>query len=85
MQLMAQLYGAEAGNLAVTMLAIGGVYIGGGIGMKMLPLLKTGAFFERFWQRGPVNLRALLKVTPIHLIQFDGSGLYGAANYASRL
>ena len=85
MDLLATLYGAEAGNLAVTLLAIGGVYIGGGIGTKMLPMLQQPAFFERFWQRGPDNLRLLLKATPIHLINFDGSGLYGAANYASRL
>ncbi|MBV8779834.1 MAG: glucokinase [Phycisphaerae bacterium] len=85
LNMMAELYGAEAGNLAVTLLATGGVYIGGGIGIKILPLLKQSVFFERFWQRGPNNLRALLKAMPIFLINFDGSGLYGAANFASRL
>src|SRR5262249_32638570 len=38
------IYGAEAGNLALKCLALGGVFVGGGIGPKLLPALKSGAF-----------------------------------------
>jgi glucokinase len=83
--LFADCYAAEAGNLALRFLAVGGVYIGGGIGMKMLDYLKRPAFLQRFCDRGPDKLRDMLKQIPIHVINFDLGALFGAANVASRL
>jgi glucokinase len=85
LELFADCYAAEAGNLALRFLAVGGIYIGGGIGMKMLDYLRRPAFLERFSDRGPAKLREMLKQIPIHLINFDSGALYGAANFASRL
>jgi len=85
LELFADCYAAEAGNLALRFLATGGLYIGGGIGMKMLQYLRGAAFLERFCDRGPAKLRDMLKQVPIHLINFDLGALYGAANFASRL
>jgi glucokinase len=85
LELFADCYAAEAGNLALRFLAVDGVYIGGGIGMKMLDYLNRPAFFQRFCDRGPAKLRDMLKKIPIHLIIFDQGALYGAANFASRL
>lgn len=78
-------YGAESANLALKMLAIGGLYIGGGIAPQMIDKLKSPTFLESFFATGPENIRAVLRRIPIRLINFDLNGLYGAANYASKL
>jgi len=85
LELFADCYAAEAGNLALRFLATGGLYIGGGIGTKMLDFLRKPAFIERFADRGPGKLREMLKQVPVYLINFDLGALYGAANFASRL
>jgi glucokinase len=51
-KLFVELYGAEAGNLALKSLAIGGVYIGGGIAPKILPAMQTGGFLRTFSAKG---------------------------------
>jgi len=85
LDLFADCYAAEAGNLALRFLANNGLYIGGGIAMKMLDYLRKPAFLTRFADRGPAKLRDMLKEIPIHVINFDLGALYGAANFASRL
>ena len=52
--MFASLYGAEAGNLALKCLAVGGVYVGGGIAPKILPVLKEGTLHGGFYKQGPV-------------------------------
>ncbi len=47
-RLFVELYGAEAGNLALKSLATGGVFIGGGIGAKIVPAMLDGTFIRRF-------------------------------------
>ena len=74
-------YGAEAGNLALKMLATGGVYLGGGIAPKILEKLKDARFLNAFFEKGPEKLSVLLKGIPVHIINFELCGLYGAANY----
>ena len=51
-RLFVELYGAEAGNLALKSLALGGVFVGGGIAPKILPALQTGLFFQALTAKG---------------------------------
>ena len=54
LQLFVSIYGAEAGNMALKTLAMGGVYIGGGIAPKILPALQNGTFMKSFLAKGPL-------------------------------
>lgn len=81
--LFCSLYGAEAGNLALKGLATGGVFIGGGIAPKLLPILRESAFMQNFVDKG--RFRGLLSGIPIVVAQNDKAPLIGAANYASRI
>jgi glucokinase len=73
-------YGAEAGNLALKVLATGGVYIGGGIGPKILKKLEDGTFMKAFTDKG--RLSDLLVQTPVRVILESRAALMGAAAYA---
>jgi glucokinase len=75
------LYGAEAGNLALTMLATGGVFVGGGIAPKILPKLRGPLFLEAFLSKG--RLRPLLEQIPVRVILNDDTALLGAARCAA--
>ena len=75
------LYGAEAGNLALKVLATGGVYIGGGIAPKILPKIQEGEFLEAFTSKGRHS--PLLKSMPLSVVLNDKIALYGAAHYAA--
>jgi glucokinase len=76
-------YGAEAGNLALKLLAVGGVYIGGGIAPKILPKLREPAFLEAFVAKG--RMRPVLEAIPILVILNEDTALLGAARYAAGL
>ena len=80
MQLFAAAYGAETGNIALKVLATGGMYLGGGIAPKILKTLQTGAFLEAFADKG--RLRPLLEAIPVRVILDDTCALLGAAAYA---
>jgi glucokinase len=73
-------YGAEAGNLALKLLATGGVFISGGIAIKILPKLHSPEFLQAFYIKGP--MKALLEAIPITVITNESVGLFGAARYA---
>ena len=73
-------YGAEAGNLALKMMATRGVWVGGGIAPKILPRLKRPGFLERFHDKG--RFRALLEAVPVRIILNDQTALRGAAWHA---
>jgi glucokinase len=79
------LYGAESANLALKVLATGGVYIGGGIAPHIVDKLASSTFLDAFFATGPENIRAVLRKVPINIVNFELNGLYGAANHASRL
>jgi glucokinase len=76
-----RLYGSEAGNLALKMFALGGVYIGGGIAPKMLEKMQSEIFLESFFHKG--RMRPLLESIPIYVILNDKTALQGAAWFAA--
>jgi glucokinase len=73
-------YGAEAGNLALKVLSIGGLYIGGGIAPRILEKLKDGTFMKAFTDKG--RLSQLLVNMPVRVILESRAALLGAAAYA---
>ncbi len=73
-------YGAEAGNLALKLLSVGGVYIGGGIAPRILEKLKDGTFMKAFTDKG--RLSQLLINMPVRIILESRAALLGAATYA---
>jgi glucokinase len=74
------IYGAEAGNLALRMMAVGGVFVSGGIAGKLLPKMQGPAFMEAFVEKG--RMKSLLQTVPVKLIINEHIGLVGAARYA---
>jgi glucokinase len=77
---MVSIYGAEAGNLALKVLSVGGMYVGGGIAPKILEKLKDGTFLRAFQDKG--RLSQLLINMPVRVILDSGAALLGAAAYA---
>ena len=73
-------YGAEAGNLALKVLSVGGLYIGGGIGPRILEKLKDGTFIKAFTDKG--RLSQLLINMPVRVILESRAAVLGAAAYA---
>lgn len=69
--------GAEAGNLALKVLATGGVYVGGGIPPRILPALIGGGFLRAFCRKG--RLSDLMARIPVHVILHSSAALFGAA------
>ena len=80
MQMFSGAFGAEAGNVALKVLAMGGIYLGGGIAPKILKTLKSGAFAQAFLDKG--RLSPLLEAIPVRVILDDTCALLGAAGYA---
>jgi glucokinase len=80
MKVFAAAYGAEAGNIALKVLAMGGIYLGGGIAPKVLKTLRNGAFMQAFLDKG--RLSPLLESIPVRVILDDACALLGAAAYA---
>jgi glucokinase len=73
-------YGAEAGNLALKILSVGGMYVGGGIAPKLLKKMQDGTFMKAFTDKG--RLSGLLVHMPVLLILESRAALMGAAAYA---
>lgn len=80
LNLFASLYGAEAGNLALKVMATGGVFIGGGIAPKILAKLQEPFLLEAFFAKG--RMRPLLEAMPVRVITNPKVALFGAALYA---
>jgi glucokinase len=74
-------YGASAGNLALTVLATGGLYLGGGIAPRILPALRWPVFMQSFLAKSPMD--ALISRIPVKVILNPRAGLLGAATYAN--
>jgi len=80
MDMLVTAYGAEAGNLALKVLSVGGLYVGGGIAPRILEKLKDGAFMKAFTDKG--RLSQLLVNMPVRVILESRAALMGAASYA---
>jgi glucokinase len=74
-------YGAEAGNLALRTVATAGVYIGGGIAPKILPVLDDGTFLDAFRSKEPLG--DFVATIPVAVILNPEAGLLGAAVHAN--
>ena len=81
METFVDAYGAEAGNLALRLVATGGVYVGGGIAPKILGWLQTGSFMKAFRAKAP--FAPLLESIPVKVILNANAGLLGAAHFCS--
>jgi glucokinase len=73
-------YGAAAGNLALTALATGGLFIGGGIAPRLLEQFPHSGFMQAFTDKG--RFTHLLAEVPVHIILEPGTALRGAASLA---
>jgi glucokinase len=83
MDLWTDIYGAEAGNLALKVLALGGVYVAGGIAVKILDKMKDGTFVKSFHDKW--KFENLLKNIPVSVILNENAPQLGAAYEALRL
>ena len=79
LDLFVAILAAEAGNLALKVLALGGVYFGGGIPPRVLPLLRAPAFRDAFIAKG--RFSELLARIPLRVITNPEAGLWGAARF----
>ena len=75
--------GAVSGNLALTGMTTGGIYLGGGIPPKILSVLEGGLFMKAFTNKG--RFENLLEQIPVRVILNDRTGLLGAAFCALEL
>lgn len=77
LEMFVDAYGAEAGNLALRVVATGGLFVGGGIAPKILPALADGRFMRAFLSKEP--FRDMLSKIPVKVILNADAGLLGAA------
>lgn len=82
LKLFCRLYGSEAGNMALKCLPYGGVYLAGGIGAKILPVLQQGGFMSAFLAKG--RCRAMLQTISIKVCTNPEVALMGALSYAEK-
>ncbi len=80
LDLFARVYGAEAGNLALKSLAVGGVYVCGNIAAHLLPIFERGSFRNAFSNKG--RFSSLLDKVPVAVVLDADVGLMGAARVA---
>lgn len=83
MDIFVDIYGAQAGNLGLTCLANGGVYVAGGVAPKIIDRLTTGAFVHAFNDKG--RMVKLTEKMPVKVVMNAQVGLLGAAVAAGRL
>ena len=77
LELFMEILGDQAGNLALTVLATGGMYLGGGIPGRILPQLQQGPFMKFFHDKG--RFSEMMGRIPVHVIYNPRAALYGTA------
>lgn len=80
LHLFLSIYGAVAGDLALEFLALGGVFVGGGIAPQLINAIREGEFLHSFTAKG--RFQGLLEKVSVSIILNDQTALLGAANYA---
>jgi glucokinase len=83
LDMFVSLLGSQAGDVVLSYLATGGMYLGGGIPPKILEKLQAGLTVDAYLKKG--RLSPLVEATPLHVIKDDHAALLGAATIASRL
>jgi glucokinase len=83
LRLFSSIYGARAGNVALSFLATGGVYLGGGIAPRNLGALTDGSFMAAFTGKGRMSM--LVEDIPVFVVLNDRTALFGAADIAAEL
>ena len=83
LDLFVSIYGAEAGNLALQVMATGGIYIGGGIAPRIIWKLTDGTFMKAFRRKG--RLSRIVERIPVKVVMNDRAALLGAAVRAAEL
>ena len=79
-KLFVHLYGAEAGNQALKIMATSGVYIGGGIAPRNLEQFKNSIFMDSFCAKG--RMKQIMQDIPVKIILNQRTALYGPAVFA---
>ncbi|MCL2450380.1 MAG: glucokinase, partial [Polyangiaceae bacterium] len=79
-EMFVELYGAEAGNLALKTLAVGGVYVCGNIAGNMLSVIDRGGFRRAFAAKG--RFTPMMEKIPVAVVLENDIGLAGAARVA---
>ena len=72
-------YGSQTGDCALTFMTTGGIFIGGSIAAKILPLMQAPTFMQSFLAKG--RMQGLLNDIPVKIVLNDNSGMVGAARY----
>lgn len=83
LDLFVSIYGAEAGNVVLKIMAVNGLYVGGGIAVKIVDKLRDGTFLTAFQDKG--RLSDVMKAIPVRVIMNPKTALYGAARRADLL
>ena len=83
LEFFTSIYGSEAGNVALKMFTLGGIYIGGGIAPKLLSIIEQGEFLDSFKRKG--RFSDLLGAIPIRVVLNDKTALLGAMYYAKHV
>ncbi|HZS99198.1 MAG TPA: glucokinase [Terriglobales bacterium] len=72
-------YGSQTGDCALTFMSTGGIFIGGSIAAKILPLMQASTFMQSFLAKG--RMQGLLNDIPVKIVLNDNAGMVGAARY----
>lgn len=83
LEMFVSIYGSETGNVALKMLALGGVFLGGGIAPKILGAIKRGDFLSSFAKKG--RFSDLLMGIPVRVVLNDNTALLGSTYYAKHV